>query len=276
MVWKKRYYKKRYYKRKTLKKSNIFSQKGAKAQAKQIYALNKKVNYLSHINKPETQIKEWVMIERRNSDPPTEQEPNPAVINEWHGHYYIYEDGLLGDAGYVMNGNILRPYNINIYGTFVNEMYSLNVTHSQTTNVFNYDVPLTGYLKIIVCKLPGGNQGKELGQITKPFGQNADFGLINGPLIEDVSHSLKIVKTKVVKINNKDPIKNFRITIKNPGAYQQGVSSSTQPPLFKNEYLIYMQYYAPDLLRVVQNGVGKNYGPRHAVHMACKMAFTDI
>ena len=49
-------YKKRYYRRKSaLKKSNIFGKKTAKSQAKQIYALNKKVNRIYRNTAPEKQ-----------------------------------------------------------------------------------------------------------------------------------------------------------------------------------------------------------------------------
>lgn len=52
------YYKKRRFTRKPLKKSNIFSKKSARSQAKQIYALNKKVNKIQRLTKPELYIYE--------------------------------------------------------------------------------------------------------------------------------------------------------------------------------------------------------------------------
>lgn len=278
MPYRKRYYKKNYKKR-TLKKSNIFSKKSAKSQAKQIYALNKKINYINKMNRPETITKDWIMLTYNNIDPATLSDDYPAIFTEWHQHYYIYENGLLDDAGYTMTGNVLRPYNINIYGSFANEMYSLNYKPTGENNVYHYNVPLTGYLRIIVCKLSGGNQGKELGQITQPFTKDIsqpDFGLISGPLVDDVSKSLKIIKNKVIKINDKNPIKNFRIKIKNPGAYQKGVSSSVSPPAYKNEYLIYIQYFCPDVLRLIKNQTLTRVAPYQYVKMACKMAFTDI
>lgn len=52
------YYKKRRFTRKPLKKSSIFGRKSAKAQARQIYALNKKVNKIQKMTKPELYIYE--------------------------------------------------------------------------------------------------------------------------------------------------------------------------------------------------------------------------
>lgn len=52
------YYRRRKFTRKPLKKSNIFSKKSAKSQAKQIYALNKKVNKIQRLTKPELYIYE--------------------------------------------------------------------------------------------------------------------------------------------------------------------------------------------------------------------------
>lgn len=53
--YKRRYNSKKRYNRK-LSARNIFLNKGAKSQAKQIYALKKRVNYISRQNRPETKV----------------------------------------------------------------------------------------------------------------------------------------------------------------------------------------------------------------------------
>lgn len=57
-----RYYKRRYRKRgykRTLRKSNIYMNKSARSQAYQIAALNKKINYVYKVTKPETAIMQY-------------------------------------------------------------------------------------------------------------------------------------------------------------------------------------------------------------------------
>lgn len=261
---KKNYGKKRYY-RKTLKKSNIFSKKSAKSQAKQIYALNKKINRIEYKTKPEIICKDcymWSSVDKGYSE--------SAPQSEFHTYSYLYEENLFNASkiNYQMKGNMLRPYNITLYGSFQNCLYEYNLDGTPLK------VPLTGYLRIIVCKLDGGNQGRYPVQITKNFSSETDYGLINGPLVSDITASLKIVKDKVIKIDEEHPCKLWRIKIKSPGTYRTGEYYGN-PPAFKNEYLVYYQLYTPLQLRVEYSGVPRWPGPVQVFTSSVKFAFTD-
>lgn len=274
MAWKRRYYKRRYYKKKTLTRGNIFKNKNAKSQAKQIYAINKKINYIEKKTRPETIVQECVFLNQLFT---TDGQLGSYALAEWHNRYFIYEDKLFkdvqdGGCGYNMNGSMLRPYNITISGLFENKNHTAEVAG----NVYD-SIPMTGYIRFIVCRLYGGNQGRYPAQITKPYGNTPDIGLITGPLVNDVSASMKIIQNKVIKIDTQKDTRIFKINIKNPGSYRKGVDQGgATPPAYKNEYLIYVQYYAPD--QFFSDGYTglQPIAPVQRITSGVKFVFTDV
>lgn len=240
MVYK-RYYKKKTYRRyNKLRKGYIFGRKSAKSQAKQIYALNKKINRIEYKTKPETIIKECPFVNQLFT---TDGNLGSYSVKEWHNRVYLYEEKLFKDTGcnYEIKGKMLRPYNISISGLFENKNHNVELAGKV------YTPPLTGYLRFVVCKLTGGNQGKMPDNVCKSYGQTPDIGLIMGPLASNISASCKIIKNKVIKIDNVKDNRMFKIKIKNPGTYRIGdTANPAVPPAYKNEYLIYIQYFCPD------------------------------
>lgn len=260
-----------YKKRKTLRKGNIFKNKSAKSQAKQIYALSKKVNRVYRNLSPEIIIKECGLINKRFDDGVLHAE---SPLQEWHYQHYLYEEKLLGaltetppkgpGCGYEIKGDMIKVRNITIRGTF------------QICNNYNsYGEGRPSYLKLILCRCKESNQGRFPGQITKPYisGQN-DMGLINGSLIEGISAGLKFVKVMVLKVDKDEPAKNFKINIKYPGNYRVGPYSGNAKPCFKNEYLLYYQYLCPyPMLNGGDQGI---IGPFCSLQSSIKFAFTDV
>lgn len=266
-------YRKRSYRKKTLRKGNIFKNKSAKSQAKQIYALNKKINYIERKTKPETLVKQCVFVNQLFT---TDGNVGSYGLAEWHARYFLYEDKLfaaqpLGGTGYTMVGTLLRPYNITISGLFENKNHTAEIGGKV------YDsIPMTGYLRFIVARLSGGNQGRYPAQITKPYGNTPDIGLICGPLIDDVSASMKIIKHKIIKIDSQRDTRMFKIKIRNPGTYRKGVDQgAATAPAYKNEYLIYIQYYAPDQLFSDGYTGLQPVAPIHRLTSGIKFVFTD-
>lgn len=266
-------YRKKGYKKNTLRKGNIFANKSAKSQAKQIYALNKKINNIERKTKPETVIQQCIFCNQLFT---TDGNVGSYGLAEWHTRYFLYESKLFADVpdgcGYQINGSLLRPYNIIISGLFENKNHTAEIGGKV------YDsIPMTGYLRIIVARLYGGNQARFPTQITKPYGNTPDIGLINGPLVDDVSASMKIIKNKVIKIDSQRDVKMFKIIIRNPGTYRVGVDQGgANIPAYKNEYLVYVQYYAPDQL-FADGYVGlQPVAPIHRITSGIKFAFTDV
>lgn len=264
MVYKKRYYKRRYYKRRNpLRKGNIFSKKSAKSQAKQIYALNKKINRIEWKTKPEITTLSCSLLQK-----PENRQP----VKTWNDKFALIEQGLLGAGhlNYQIHGSMLRMQDITVYGQISNEMF--NYINSSLGNAVS-DVPLTGYLRIVVVKFNQNAQNLPP-TVFKPFTEGvADMGLINGPLVSGVSSCFKIVKDKVVKINAANPSKFFRIKIRNAGTYRIAPHNPAQTtPFYKNDYMLYMQYYCPTQLVI---GASTVVGPIQFTSLSVKYAFVD-
>ena len=230
----------------TLKKRNIFGNKSASSQAKQIYALNKRINYINSHMRPETKLHESILFRRMFTNDGTVESDSLRSYNE---KCILYKDRLFknfdGTDGYQMLGNILRPYNFTITGIFSNKCYSY--VHDYSLSSVSQTTPMTGYLRIFVCRLIKGDMAALPDKLTKPWDSNGvDAGLVVGPLVDRISGSIKIVRTKLIKVNNKNPAKCFKITVKNPGTYKKTLSTAATYNM--NEYVIYYQYFCPDIL----------------------------
>ena len=253
----------RVYNKTTLRARNIFGKKSASSQAKQIYALNKRVNYINKHMKPETKLHETLLFRRIFTQDGT---LDSDTLRAYDDKCILFKERLFknfdGTDGYQMLGNILRPYNFTITGIFSNKCYSY--VHDYTATSVSQDVPMTGYLKIFVCRLLRGDMSSLPSKLTKSWDPDGtDAGLVVGPLNDRISGSLKIVRTKLIKVNNKNPAKCFKITVKNPGTYKRTLSTAATYNL--NEYVIYYQYFSPDLLVSNDGANVHQLAPIHAL-----------
>lgn len=263
-----------YYKyRSKLSKSNIFGKKSAKSQAKQIYALNKKVNKIERSTRPETRIYTGKVY---NKILTTTGAYGGYGLKEWHGYTFLYNTSLFGDsaegyADYVMEGNNIRMHDITLYGYFGNKNHV-----AQIGSTLYESIPMTGYLKIIVVRLSRGEQQGLPTKICKPFdfNENPDLGLINGPLVPNISSTVDILKTKVIKVNNTRQDKFFKIKIKNPGIYRKAPSSGGDNNR-QNEIVVYFQYYCPDQLFADGYTGEQPVAPIQRFECYAKFAFVD-
>lgn len=263
----KKYYK-RYSKKNSLTKGNIFGHKNAKSQAKQIYKLNKKINKIQYLTKPETIVKSGELVNIWNT---SNGQLGGTLQSEKHSRWYLYEEGLFGKLSYNIKGNLIRTNNITLYGYFgVRDLI-------ERFDDENYDVDPTAYLRITVAKV-GANSTSLPSIIHQSFdttNPNGDYGLINGPLIKDVSASLKIIKDKVVKVSPETPKKLWRIKLKYPGNYRKGVASSGNPNWY-NEYIVYFTVFVPRLLQVFNSSSQlETLGPHVNLAAGMKFVFVD-
>lgn len=269
----KRRYRKRYYKKNTLSKKNVFKKTTAKSQAGQIYSLKKKVNKLAYQIRPEVMIRDGIVFNRAFTTSGIQD--GSFGVSEYHDNILTYKNALFGAnyINYQMVGSLLRIYNFTIYGIFGNKNKDW-VQNSGTDAAASMSLPQTGYLRIIVCKL-NPQQAALPYQITRPLNTNLteDFGLINGPLIDDISKTMKVVYNKVVKVDEQNPQKMFKITVKNPGSV--GKPNTGNITSYNNEYMIYLQYYAPNVLKSTVSGQLGQVGPIHYLNMGMKFAFND-
>lgn len=248
-----RYYKKSFKKkyRKALKKSNIFKHTGPKSQAKQIYALKKKINYYSKLNKPEVhtntgEVFNWLIN-------------MPIVNGEKHGLCPLYEGALIKNGaanpnGIEMKGDLIRVQNITLYGQFSLGSnvapYIQDTDHHLNYNAYNN---ITAYMKIIIARLVYGG-GRIPGRITQDGPQIGEGGVytdmtpINGPLINGIGRQMKIIYTKIIKIDNIHQTKMFKIKLTNKMIGNFKKFENWPDSYGMNEILIYYQYVAPSIL----------------------------
>lgn len=283
MAFKKKYFKKWYKKGYPLKKSNIFSKKSAKSQAKQIYALNKKVNKIQKLNAPEIQtVQDNIYDENFTYQlQPITNKDNATVL---------YKDFLLNTnkACHIdMKGDMLRPRYLNLYGMFgvINDS-SLegDWTVAQTKRLLERQ-PFTAYLRIIVCRLKSSTQYIP-GKITQAPDQNFsadnvyDIKPIYGPLVSDVTANLDIIKNKVIKVNVNNPMKLYKIKIsaKKLGyIYRKSTTGMLLDTVGQNEIAIYYQYVCPNVLRYYNTSTSTDYkvGPICRFTMSYNFGYID-
>lgn len=250
------------YNKKVLKKNNIFGRTKPKQQARQIYALKKRINYYSKLNKPEikthsAKLFNWLIN-------------MPLAYNESHGVTAFYERSFIAnthnedpDNAYVMKGDLIRVQNINIYGQFG---FGPNVVpyieddeHSLNYSAFN---DLTAYVRIIVARLPYGG-GRDPIRITQDGPQIGESGAytdltpINGPLRSGIGKQMKIIYQRVIKIDVKNKCKMYKISLSNKQIGNYKKLSNWPDSYGMNELLIYYQYVAPSVLQHRYNSGGQ-------------------
>lgn len=277
-------FKKKY--RKTLKKSNIFRKTGAKSQAKQIYALKKKINYYSKLNRPEIhthtgQIFNWII------NMPNASSERHSAVAFYEGVLIRREEGgqVINPDGVEMRGDLMRIQNITIYGQF-SLGSNINPNVQDDINHLNYSAynNTTAYIKIIVCRLiyGGGRTPPRItqdGPLIGESGAYTDMTPINGPLINGIGKQMKIIYTKYIKIDSLHPTKIYKIKLNNKkiGNFKKFENWPTSYGM--NEILIYYQYVAPSILihRFDEQGVPveQRVSPNTFFTMNYKCAYVD-
>lgn len=277
----KRYSKKRYYK-KTLKKSSIFGRKSAKSQAKQIYALNKKVNYLAKANKPE--------IDTMTTDMRFQYEnqigPNGILMPKKYGdgHIALFADHLLNEDEtnhfrlMLDDGcDTIKIKNLTLYGDFgfssfrsVSNQYVIMNNTTQTTSD-----PRCAYFRILICQCKKSLDNYPHKVFTsirniEESDPNVDCSLVQGPLIKGFTNYFKILRKKVIKITEDNPRKMFKFKLRG-FTYRRG----PEDVYGANEIYIFYQYVSPAVLRYVNSATQEVYFISPEVHWSlnCKLSY---
>lgn len=274
---------KRFYK-KTLRKSNIFSKRSSRSQARQIYALNKKVNYIQKTQKPELQTRNYNIWYRRflgNVNQP---------LNELHGREFFYEGVALNPNTpepnrIVLNGNLMRVKFIKFFGEFgIYNDTSLegDWAVAPTKRLIEND-PSTAYLRIVVCRMKKGG-GRTPTEIFESNPNETDIGTtaydcsypMIGPLVKDVTSQFDIIKNKVIKVDISKPFKmfSFKLNAKKLGyVYRRPVDVNASG---QNELLIYWCYCCPAMLNYQSpQGVITPIGPQAYFSLNYNIGYVD-
>lgn len=271
----KKYYKKSY--KKTLKKGNIFRNKSAKGQAKQIYALNKKINYIQKTTKPEMCISNNNIFYKRFVD--NDSHPSSEVSERC----FIYKDNVLPHI--TLNGDMLRPKFLKLFGMF--GIYNDTTIEGDWATASNRKIierqPMSAYIRIIVCRLKQSGVQNPPGMITQLNPNDAnnstmrDLYPINGPLIEDVTSALDILKSKVIKVDNNKNVRSWSIKLnsKKLGYIYKKPFQGSVNPLGQNELVVYYHFVQPATLRYMNQSTNISIGPQCFFTMNYNIGYYD-
>lgn len=271
----KKTYKKRVYrKRKTLKKSNIFSRKSAKSQAKQIYALNKKINHIQKLTKPEIQT--FYLSEE--SGLLNQSFAVPYDNHDYRGHithFRLFKNLLDGNqaaqlpAPFKFSGNMFRIQNkIKLWVKI-----SAGKAAVQTAKLI---------YRIVVMRMNGpGDQNSQspLFNVREYEASIRDIKtVIYGPLMPNITQQGKIVYNKVGSFDNtnKEPMIYIPIYLyggimrKNPIGTTHYYST-----VLKNDYMIGIAYGWTS--KYIDGEVSGVYHVTNDINVGigCKFAYVD-
>lgn len=285
-----KYFKRKYYRKRgktsgSLKKSAIFSRRSAKSQAKQIYRLNKKVNYVSRINRPDIEVLSNNIIKETSYGGTT------SALKNRNGVFSVFRQSIFDTVNPGINGHLnivgdkMRFKKLQLYGYFgfFDDFKVQWPAASIGGTVENrrdgiYDPSASCYLRIIVCKLIKSTANLPL-KITTDVGNiyststPNDLTPIFGPLVNKITGTMKVLKNKVIKIDStKNSGKAFKITI--PGyTIRKGITTGANVD-DAGSILVYWQYSASNLFQYVDpNNTAHILGPNTFFNLNYKLVY---
>lgn len=124
----------------TFSKYSTYKNRTSKAQAYQIYRLNKKINYIQNRTKPEVKIAPLMQQSINTAVVNTASRPDGIVLTN-----FVNEDATEVPAGSVkINGRFARMQSLKIAGT-------LTYTKALATNLDMQRMPV--YLRVVIVQL---------------------------------------------------------------------------------------------------------------------------
>ena len=236
--YKRKYQKKSYRKYRTLSKKNIFSRKNAKSQAKQIFALNKRISKIEKRTKPEMSIYRQMNLSSYRVG------YSASNTNDTVG--FTTQNSLVS---YLHNVNAPDPEHFNIVGNLIRindiKLY-LNIRRSIHSKPYD----ILG--RITIMKLSKVSSNRDMNWLhympTGTGGPNSNplvsrsgniYETIYGPLAEDITSIGKIVYDKSFKMKGSDDAKNtLNWKIKLFGQTMRKSNGYAYPDLLTNDYIV--------------------------------------
>lgn len=267
-------------KKKTLSKARIFGKKSAKSQAKQIYALNKKVNYIQKTTAPETKVFKNVLFYFDNLS-------GGNLLSEYHHRFDLYKERILNTSlkKYLeIDGNLLRVKNIYIYGYFGLKSWTYLTTTTPQTEL---NVPKDAYLKVTVARVIKGSTNypntlyESLPNISSTgtdaqFDEGVPISYINGPMKDGITSQIQILKKKVIHITPAKTSKMMKIKLYNSRKcnlnYRIGEGS---PRDNQGEIFIYVDFISPVSLYRTDVNPPVMVAPRVVAQFNYKLVYSD-
>ena len=204
-----RKYARRNYKRSKLTKSNIYLNRGAKAQSKQIAALNRKINYLAKTNRPEVLTK-FVNYELTFTNGTFNENYHMFGFNPY---YTSYSGDDEADADTDLQGNFNR-----CKGITLNLIAQYSDNWRDTIADTAHD-PSAGYRVVILqyrrsAPVGGGADSITSASIFQSTStlSSSDTNLTM-PLVPGINQTFKVLYSKTFTINRYHPTRQHHIYI---------------------------------------------------------------
>lgn len=198
----------------TLSTRRIFSNKGARSQAKQIYALRKSINRVRNAVKPEVKVLESSIQTTEFTATTSGESPN-IVNNMWRRYDISLPAAGPGDDQKI--GNMIRPLAVNY---FINAQYG-RVTHSSSgIPMYNLiDQGTGGSFRIVAIQAKQAHQTKPTPTDIFPLFDNypqwqATIANMTCPFRNGITTNWSILYDKVKYINENRPIYTKRLKFK--------------------------------------------------------------
>lgn len=277
MAYKKKWTKKK----KPLKASNIFGNKNAKAQAKQIYALNKKVNYIQKTTSPETKTFNGVLCYFDNLNSATNE-----LLPQYNHRYDLYRERIFNTSlkKYLrLDGDLLRVKNIYLYGYFGLKTWTYL---TDTVPQQELNIPKDAYFKVVVARVVKGGSNypsvlaSDLPNVSPSgtaleYSEGVPINVINGPLNEGVSSQIQILKKKVIKITPAKTSKMFKIKLFNSKKCNLNYRKTIAGMYSQGEIFVYLQYMCPVALYHTVGQGQECIAPRVVAQINYKLVYSD-
>lgn len=197
------YGKKKFYKKRTFSRFNTYRHRSSKAQAYQIYKLNKKLNYVYKMNKPEIQI----YTDDTNNNGTPHFDIN-LTTSEVQGYKTGITEVITKNNG-CFNGHYARIKDVTITGTLE---YIGNPNETAQTQICG--------LRLIFFRLKADTYDPpSRTDVMKVVYNKPNNYYLNSPLEPGFSTRYKLVKDfRTVLTPTSGPTKSFKITFKYPYA----------------------------------------------------------
>lgn len=243
-------YGRRYKKKSTFSRYNTYRNRSSKAQAYQIYSLNRKVNRLEAKTKPEfkTGRKDAFMtLTTRYS----------SIRQLWNHDikYATTNQGIDLHSSSVQNGLFCRLCGLTLWGNIVRT--DSNATHT------------AGMLRLIIFQYRQGRHGGvTMDDLFSGYndGETSDMNsiILKEPFKDHISSTVKIVSNRVYKLNNND-INNVPFKISIPGRRLLNFAMNSTEPQAKGDIGV-VAIYGQD---------NTTSASAYKINISCKLCYTD-
>lgn len=238
------YRRRRRFRKKVLRKGNIFSRRSAKSQAKQIYALNKRVTSIYKRTAPEvyTQIRYGT---------------NFDIDANSQNRFQFYTSSSTGQSYYIVP-YVQRPAQgssdgpTNGYSNQSNNFQRLRDIKFYGRVSFSTAIETPLWVRLVIVQsITTRNENITISDIFTPGPTGADYYISTlGPLQPGLARTCKVLRDKKYRLDSQHPAYNIRFNIKKlANVYYDSVNSaspSTPSELVpKGAIYMFLSAYSP-------------------------------